>query len=144
MSIEKMKSVPPELIVSDSISEVQKMCGILADQKGFWDGGVEHNTPSSQLINIIGELSEAWEEIRCGREMTERYYSDSFGRITCHPVDLVSGVVNKPEGVPSELADAVIRIMDICHHYNLDLAELIAEKLRYNKTRAHRHGGKVY
>lgn len=31
----------------------------------------------------------------------------------------------KPEGVPVELADAVIRIADLCGHLEIDLEEVI-------------------
>lgn len=49
----------------------------------------------------------------------------------------------KPEGVPSELADIVIRIGDLCGLYGIDLEAAIRTKMDYNKTRAHRHGNKV-
>ena len=48
----------------------------------------------------------------------------------------------KPEGVGSELADTVIRIMDACEVMKIDLAHCIARKMRYNETRPYRHGGK--
>lgn len=48
----------------------------------------------------------------------------------------------KPEGVPSELADVVVRIADICGLYKIDLAAAVEEKLTYNESRPHRHGGK--
>lgn len=35
-----------------------------------------------------------------------------------------------------ELADAVIRILDLCGHENLDLAGAIQDKLEYNASRA--------
>lgn len=34
-----------------------------------------------------------------------------------------------------EMADAVIRILDYCGRFNLDIGGAIAEKLRYNATR---------
>jgi NTP pyrophosphatase (non-canonical NTP hydrolase) len=139
-----MMNDPVLLIVDYDMARVQKKCGDLADEKGFWDKGTSHNTPATQLMNMVGELSEAWEEMRKGHDIPERYYTDPFGKVTPHDIDPITGVVNKPEGVPSEMADTVVRIMDTCQHYGLDLAELIAEKLRYNKTRCHRHGGKVY
>ena len=49
----------------------------------------------------------------------------------------------KPCGVPSELADVVIRIMDICQYYGINLEEEILKKHNFNKTRPFKHGGKV-
>ena len=58
--------------------------------------------------------------------MTETYYSEK----------------GKMEGVPSELADVVIRIMDLAEYYGIDLEKVIAEKHTFNKTRPFKHGGK--
>ena len=74
------------------------------------------------------ELSEALEEHRNGHSPTEIYYNES------KPA--------KPEGIPVELADCVIRIFDFCGKYDIDLEEAILTKMEYNKTRPIRHGGK--
>ena len=50
--------------------------------------------------------------------------------------------VGKPEGVPSELADTLIRLLDTASRYNIDLAEEFIRKMRYNETRGYKHGGK--
>ena len=49
----------------------------------------------------------------------------------------------KPEGVPSELADIVIRALDFADLHDIDLGAAIEGKLAYNVTRGHRHGGKA-
>jgi hypothetical protein len=48
----------------------------------------------------------------------------------------------KPEGIPSELADIVIRVGDATAEYGIDLAQEILLKQAYNSTRPHKHGGK--
>lgn len=68
------------------------------------------------------ELSEALEESRKGKPINETYY-----------------VEGKMEGIPSELADVVIRIMDICGKYNIDLGQAIVEKHQFNKSRSFKH-----
>lgn len=73
------------------------------------------------------ELSEALEEYRTGHEVTEIYLSKG----------------GKPEGIPAELADVVIRIADMRGLYGIDLLEAIKVKMQYNKSRSYRHGGKV-
>lgn len=42
-----------------------------------------------------------------------------------------------------ELADVVIRVMDLAEAYGIDLYKEIHKKHEYNKTRPYRHGGKV-
>jgi NTP pyrophosphatase (non-canonical NTP hydrolase) len=45
--------------------------------------------------------------------------------------------------IGEEMADIVIRVMDLCEAYNIDLEEEIMRKHAINKTRLYRHGGKV-
>lgn len=47
------------------------------------------------------------------------------------------------DGAGIELADIVIRCLDYAGRYEIDLGRLIATKMRHNRTRTHRHGGKV-
>lgn len=55
---------------------------------------------------------------------------------------LVEAGFLKPEGIPAELADIVIRVMDCAVRYGIDLGQEIELKHAYNKTRPYRHGGK--
>lgn len=48
----------------------------------------------------------------------------------------------KPEGVGSELADILIRLLDTCHRYDIDLEAEYTRKIAFNRTRGYRHGGK--
>lgn len=68
-------------------------------------------------------------------EALEAYRTDKLK--TWHRED------GKPEGVVYELADVVIRVADLCGALGLDLAAAVAEKLDYNASRTHRHGGKA-
>ena len=153
----------------------------MAVNKGWWEG---ERSAVECWVNFHAELSEAWEEYRCGR-MATWYASDAASVLR-------SGGVPKPEGFWVEIADLMIRIADyvgsrkagvrpcgkvdyttakfesvsamtwglhlmiaeqeflgaadICEHFafahNIDLWSIIREKLRYNATRPHRHGGK--
>jgi NTP pyrophosphatase (non-canonical NTP hydrolase) len=84
----------------------------------------------AELICLMhSELSEALEEHRNGKLPTEVYYNEAKP--------------DKPEGIPIELADCIIRIFDFCGKYGIDLEDAINEKMIYNKTRPYRHGNKV-
>ena len=48
----------------------------------------------------------------------------------------------KPEGVPFELADIVIRCFDMADAFGIDLEAAILEKHEFNKTRPYLHGKK--
>lgn len=57
--------------------------------------------------------------------------------------DPALGILGKPEGVGSELADVLVRLLDTCERYDIDLEAEFIRKCRYNTTRGHRHGGKL-
>lgn len=84
----------------------------------------------NRLTLIIGESIEAHEEVRSGHAVTEEWTNQSPGK------------EGKPEGVPSELADALIRILDLAGEHKIDLGDVIRRKLAYNDTREAMHGRK--
>ena len=99
-----------------------------AKDHGWWEEKREFGT---LLALVHSEVSEAFEEFRNGHSVNETYYSiDKQGN-------------HKMEGVPSELADIVIRVFDLCGAYNIDIEQVIREKHEYNKKRSYKHGGKV-
>jgi hypothetical protein len=57
----------------------------------------------------------------------------------CH----LFGFIAKPYGIPTELADIIIRVLDIAGWYDIDMEEAMLIKSKYNQSREHRHGGKV-
>lgn len=48
----------------------------------------------------------------------------------------------KPEGVGSEAADVLIRLLDECERQGIDLGAEFERKIAYNRTREYRHGKK--
>ena len=88
----------------------------------------EKRTIGDLICLMHSELSEALEEHRNGHLPTEVYYNEAKPE--------------KPEGIPVELADCVIRIFDFCGLYGIDLESILKLKMEYNQTRPYRHGGK--
>ena len=95
----------------------------LAREKGFWD---KPRSPAECLALIHSEVSEALEEFREGVRMGVYYPG--------YPSNM------QPHGYGIELADALIRILDLAQHLELDMEDMIRIKMEYNKTRPYRHG----
>lgn len=123
---------------------------------GFWSGDDERRTAAQVLVDagwsseeagklafaqgprlmqalmlVVSELSEAVED-----------YRDDPLRITEIKYEK-DGKDGKPFGFPIELADAVIRLGDLCGRHGIDLGKAVEIKMAYNKTRPMRHGGKA-
>ena len=94
------------------------------------DHGFKNDNLDQRLMLIVDEISEAHEELRKGKDPQEVYYANSH--ITR----------DKPEGFGIELADAVIRILDLSEAYGLEIVTLLELKQAYNKTRPFKHGKK--
>ncbi len=104
------------------IPELQKAIHENARAHGWWE---VPSRPAELLCLVHAEVSEALECIREGQMVT------------------TFGVGGKPEGYPTELADIVIRVLDIAEAAGIDLEAEIIRKHEFNKTRPYRHGGKV-
>lgn len=49
----------------------------------------------------------------------------------------------KPEGVGSEFADILIRLLDDCDRWGVDLRAEYERKMAYNERRPYQHGGRI-
>ena len=109
------------------LNELQKKIYEQNKQLGWWDNPREMGT---LLCLVHSEISEAMEGDR---------------------KDLMDDHLPNRKMVEVELADAVIRILDIAGHNGFDLEGAILEKVKYNLTRADhkrenrlKEGGKKY
>lgn len=146
-----------------NISELQVLCGERAKKSGWhadrpklidtenFDHGVDEAAHRKALLHwqgmkimlMVSELAEGVEELRAGRAANETYYNAANGETMPRQVFVEGVPLFKPEGLPSELADTVIRVLDYCYTEEIDLQGMIQEKLDYNQTRGVKHGGKA-
>ena len=100
------------------LKELQQLVHAVNVRNGFWEEGTQRN--KAECIALMhSELSEALEALRGGNPKSDKIEGYSQ--------------------VEEELADAVIRILDFCGGFNLDLQGAIIAKLAYNENRPFKH-----
>lgn len=109
-----------------SLNELGQAFLTTSNSKGFTAGNLSIQDTVVKLMLVVSELSEALEEIRAGCGYTEIYYNED------HP--------KKPEGFPIEMADAIIRLLQLGAACGVDMDAAVALKNAYNNTRPHKHG----
>lgn len=122
--------------------EIQKKVFETARDKGWWDECL-----SNEPFVVMGA-----ENREVSREKVEKVIPEKIALIHSEISEALESYRNykllsyneggKPEGFPVELADAVIRIMDLCGAMGIDLEAEILKKAAYNETRSFKHGGK--
>lgn len=83
--------------------------------------------------NLHGEVSELWEQYR---NETLNSLCDKSDKMEENGIDPLTGA-------EEELADIIIRALDTCAALGIDAGKAVNNKLQYNRTRPHRHGGKI-
>ena len=108
--------------VPDTVNHLRDLAYATAVAAGWHDTrvieGVQRQASAGERVALIHE--EATELLRHIREG--------------EPAGIAAG---------TELADIVIRCLDYAGRYEINLGELIVEKMLYNRTRAIRHGGRT-
>jgi len=98
-------------------------CWQISEDHGFH----EDSHPAIKIALIHSEISEALEALRdCDEKQPLGPYGDKIDAFN----------------LEEELADAIIRIMDLGKILTLDIGRAIVLKMEYNRTRPRHHGRK--
>lgn len=116
------------------LNELAKDIHQNAIDHGWWD---EPRNFGEALALIHAEVSEVLEDWRKGRELTKIYW---MREVHIEGPREGKEIRNKPDGIPIEFADIIIRVLDLCAGYGIDIEEAITEKMVYNRDRPYRHG----
>ena len=95
----------------------------LSASQGFWAEGEKRNV--GEMIALAhSELSEALECFRTGNKADKNIKGRTGGEV--------------------QLSDVLGILMDMEVGYGLEISSALAEKMEFNKTRGHMHGGKEF
>lgn len=119
-----------------SLNKIRDMVHSLAIGKGWYDNPeTELQFVTRCVANLHGEVSEMWEAARkgqlhspCDKEATVELGAGESRRLTC---------------IEEELADILIRALDMAGRLDINIEQALYAKHDYNATRPHRHGGKL-
>lgn len=103
----------------ESWNNLQKRTYQIAKDHGWWEG--EQNK-AEKIALAHSELSEALEYLRHNNPLSDH--------------------IPEFSGVEEELADLVIRVMDMSQAYGYRVAEAILAKTNFNEDRPYKHGKK--
>jgi len=119
-----------------TFDEAQKQAYKIAVEHGWWE---KPRDIPELLMLMVTELAEAMEHYRKPFSPAEDHTWQEYRN---YPSEHYYTLDGKPDGFYIELADIIIRILDLCGHDHVDIGELVRLKMEYNRTRPYRHGGK--
>ena len=131
-----------------TVNEFAKAIHENAVAHGWYDTPVDFPTVA---VMVHAEISEAVEEWREGNPLvygTCALAADGckFSGV-CDRVGEPGGVgvdgPCKPEGIAVELADVILRTLDLMAALGVDVDAVVMAKHKYNLGREYRHGGKA-
>lgn len=119
-----------EIAIAGMMAEVYEI-----NEANGWFEDIEQRTFGDDVALLHSEVPE----------MLEAFHDWGMEDATVgEPIQTDDGpvAIPKPEGVGSEAADVLIRLLDVCRRRGIDLVTEFERKNEYNRTRGYRHGGK--
>jgi NTP pyrophosphatase (non-canonical NTP hydrolase) len=108
-------------IFLETVANLQRNVHQNSKNKGFWSEGENSSVPV-KLALIHSEVSEALEAYRVGNPASQKIPDHSQ--------------------IGEEMADVLIRCLDLCEYLGIDLARAVLDKANYNENRPYKHAGK--
>ena len=120
--------------MNSTINQLKKRIHDNAIVKGFHDEPLEVGT---LLMLVVSELGEALEAHRTGQRANLKQFEELLFSKVEFKTAFEIAIKNSFE---DELADVIIRMLDVCAVHNIDINKHIELKHKYNTTRPRKHG----
>ena len=108
---------PSPALIEDVLDYLTTEIHRTAQEKGWWEDG---RKPSECIALAHSELSEALEALRHGNPPDDK--------------------ITQFSGAEAELADTIIRILDMAGAFGWNVAGALVAKMQYNRGRTYKHG----
>lgn len=118
-----------------NLNELAKKAHENAVNKGFYEKPLEIGT---LLMLVVSELGEALSADQHNRKPLIGWYKKD---LTIKGIDLVESYkMCIKDTFEDEISDAMIILLGICHHKEIDIEWHIEQKMKYNEGREYLHG----
>lgn len=121
-------------VFADAVEQLTWLCHGLADEAGWW----KCQKTGLNLKDVISEPENDYERIVGPALVAQKLcliHSEVSEAMEGHRKNLMDDKLPHRKMIEVELADAVIRIMDLAGAMNLDLGGALVEKLVFNTQR---------
>jgi len=113
-----------------TLNELAQIVHQNAKEKGFHPKEHVRTFMANQCNNLHGEVSELWDAWRAGKQFEPCDKAAKMNQLGLYPLNCTE----------EELADVIIRALDLSARLNIDIDRAVVAKHAYNKTRPHLHG----
>ena len=121
-----------------NLNELRDKVFTNSSAKGFWD---QERNVGEALMLVVTELAEGLEAHRDknGIKVVDKMVKKAMNEMNDDEFKEHFALMVK-DSFQDEMADAIIRILDLCGGLDIDIDWHIAAKMRYNASRSRLHG----
>ncbi len=118
-----------------NLNELRDRAWQIAEDKGFHEAKLQKGT---RLMLAVSELGEAMEALRKGYTTPNAFANKDYIELYKDRPDLFKKYVK--DSFEDEIADAMIRLLDLCGCEGIDIESHVIAKMNYNESRDRKHG----